>query len=141
MQNSKVGVGPMFTFYIVPKMHKNLLSPPNHLYHHSFQIQAGPDFLAAPFLGGPVGLPGPQSCYFLVRGFAATWLPPLTGICWPGFSGVLHAQAETRSLENQAAPHEYLVPPPPRRPPWPEQISYKRKPSFQSFLSTFVGQH
>ena len=26
-----VGVGPMFTFYISPKMHKNLLSPPNHL--------------------------------------------------------------------------------------------------------------
>ena len=74
-------VGPMFTFYISLKMHKNLLSPPNHLYHHSFQIRAGPDFLTPPFLDNPVKLPRPQSCYFLMRDFTATKLPPLTSIC------------------------------------------------------------
>ena len=69
---TEVGVGPMFTFYISPKWRKNLLSPPNHLYHHSFQIQAGPDFLTPPFLDDPVKLPRPQSCYFLIRDFTAT---------------------------------------------------------------------
>ena len=39
----KMGIGPMFTFYISSKWRKNLLSPPNHLYHHS-------DTLNAPYL-------------------------------------------------------------------------------------------
>ena len=65
LYKTKVGVGPMFTFYISPKMRKNLLSQPNHLYHHSFQIRAGPDFLTPPFLDDPVRLARPLSCYFL----------------------------------------------------------------------------
>ena len=43
---SKVGVGPMFTFYISRKWRKNLFPAPNRLYHKSFQFKAGPDFLA-----------------------------------------------------------------------------------------------
>jgi len=78
---TKVGVGPMFTFYISPKWRKNLLSPPNHLYHHSFQIQAGPDFLTPPFLDDPVRLPRPLSCYFLIRDFTATKIAPLASAC------------------------------------------------------------
>ena len=35
-----------------------------------------------------------QSCYFLMRDFTATWLPPLASICQPGFREVLLAQVQ-----------------------------------------------